>query len=81
MACLWWQALFADDVVPLIQHDGITLRHQLTHQRIYARVFRIRLHHTLKKKLVQKYMYVNGETFDSLPKSRLIEGFLEQFRP
>ncbi len=77
----WWRTLFGDDDAPLFDHDGITVRHQLTHQRIYARVFRIRLHHALKKKLVQKYMYVNKETFDSLPKSRLIEGFLEQFRP
>lgn len=75
----WLKALFRDDTVSVPEHDGVTLKHQLTHQRICARFFRIRLYDSLKEKLMQQYLFVNRETFDSLPKSRLIEGFLKKW--
>jgi A/G-specific adenine glycosylase len=72
----WWKELFPGDEGVVVMGVHPPQIHQLTHQRIYARLFRVKVSPDHEKRLKTKYILTDVDRFDTLAKPRLIEKLL-----
>ncbi len=73
----WWKTLFPDNKGYSVSGVASEKKHQLSHQLIHARLFSVRVTSPLiRKKLDQLFMTVDAESFEAMPKPRLLEHLL-----
>ncbi len=77
-ASVWWQAHFAGKTALHVNGKAARHSHLLTHQRIHARLFRLRIAPGDAHVLKQHYQLVNRSDFEGYAKPRLIEILLEK---
>lgn len=75
----WWKNHFPDDKGYSVSGLVVEKNHQLSHQLIHARLFSVRVTSPLLAKILGKmYLAVDAESFDSMPKSRLLEHLMNK---
>ncbi len=73
----WWKTLFPGNKGCFVSGLVSEKKHQLSHQLIHARLFSVRVTSPLtRKKLDQLFIAVDAETFEAMPKPRLLEHLL-----
>jgi A/G-specific adenine glycosylase len=76
-----WKDLFLDNAgVRVMGADPLQI-HQLTHQRIYARLFRVKVIPGYEEELKKKFILVDADRFNQLAKPRLIEKLMKHSEP
>ncbi|MFO7874005.1 MAG: A/G-specific adenine glycosylase [Bacteroidales bacterium] len=75
----WWWAKHFDIQQQLVFYaEPATVKHQLTHQTIYARLYQVRVDKVMAALLSKRYVKVNKEAFEGMAKPRLIERLLKK---
>lgn len=74
----WWKGLFPVSEGFTVLSGVLTLNHKLTHREIYARLFRVKVEPEHFKRLGRKFLVTDAESFDKLPKPRLIERLMSK---
>ncbi len=74
----WWKALFPAEKDVLIGKITPPMLHQLTHQRIHARLIHLKISSGDAKILRNRFRLTDNEGFNELPKPRLIEMLVMQ---
>ncbi|TVR41942.1 MAG: A/G-specific adenine glycosylase [Bacteroidia bacterium] len=74
----WWKTCRIDIANLLLSQHVVQMQHMLTHQRIFASFYRIRVDEITKNLLEQRYLYVNIHEFDMLAKPVLLERYIKQ---
>ncbi len=74
----WWAKYFDIQHQPVFYSEPAIVKHQLTHQTIYARLYRVQTDEAMAALLSKKYVKVNKETFEGMAKPRLIERLLKK---
>ncbi len=60
------------------EQQPVDLKHLLTHRRIHARFYPVRVSGQARRALHQRYQQTSREDFHELPKSRLLERFISR---
>ncbi len=77
----WWQNLFPKKGGVTVMSGVIKLRHKLTHREILARLFRVKIAPEHFERLKEIYLLTDAESFEKLPKPRLIERLMSKKTP
>ncbi len=77
----WWVAFAGQGIDGAFTGRPISMKQLLTHQRIHARFFGVRVDNNSHVLLSKYFMRVNKETFEGLAKPRLLERFFRQCMP
>jgi len=73
----WWKTLFPGNIGYSVSGHVSEKKHQLSHQLIHARLFFVKVTSPLiNTKLDKIFMAVDADSFDLLPKPRLLEHLL-----
>jgi len=74
-----WEKLLADFDLELLSVSA-QIKHQLSHQKLFCRIFRIHLNSSLPEKcyLKQHYLQIHVSEFEQYPVPRLISRLLEE---
>lgn len=72
----WWKALFPSQKNMVVRRITPPMVHQLTHQRIHARLISVKIPSGYAVSLKIRFTLTDVDGFDELPKPRLIEMLL-----
>ncbi len=76
----WWQKLFPQGQGYLISHISSPYTHMLTHQRIDARLIKVKVVDGFEEELRKNFLLTDAEAFDNLAKPILIEKLLNRHK-
>ncbi len=74
----WWKANRIDSTNLLLNGQVLEMKHLLTHQRIFASFYQIRVDGVTKNRLAKQHLSVNLHEFETLAKPALIERYIKQ---
>ncbi len=77
----WWASFAGQGIDGVFTGRPFSMKQLLTHQRIHARFFGVRVDNKSNVLLSKHFMRVNKETFEGLAKPRLLERFFRQHMP
>lgn len=73
----WWTDLWGSDLPVIFMGPVYETQHQLSHQKIIARFFRVKIDAATQKILKSQYLCVDACGFEQLAKPRLVERLYE----
>ncbi len=72
----WWQDIFDDDQRFLFTRSPLDIKHQLTHQQIFARFYAVNIHRDLRLCLLKHFLEVTSNMYEKMAKPVLMERYM-----
>lgn len=73
----WWHEIFDDDQRFIFTRSALDMKHQLTHQQIFARFYAVNIHQDLRLRLLKHFLEVTSDVYEKMAKPILMDRYMK----